>query len=334
MLASLQVFFITGLGLRLLPPPVPGQPPRRVRFRLFLLRGTIRQVSSSNPLSFPPVCGSIYETYPGSRYSFDSYEFPTCFSAEAAEDTTGSILLPDVREAARLLRIELLDSVADVCTPMIFHSFGFRNLWRDESPEVPFRRLSLDGFCTQVQVTDLRVNAELPWGNTLLSTFERAFQFHGPRPLCGRRPKPNEAPQPADFRWRDYASVWQRVQSFARGLLTRMERVGVSADGGVAIMAQNCEEWLVACFACWHLGRAVVAVATTTAERQLSAVLQQGQAEVLISDCFHGSTAAHPLLKLVIRCGGTVPSFLRLFRLMFGRIWRQYWRRHRRLNQV
>ena len=228
------VFYITGLGLRLLPPPVPGQPQRRVRFRL---------------------------------YSFDTYEFSTCFSAEATEDSTGTILLADVREAARLLRVELLDSVADV------------------------------------QVTDLRVQAELPWGNTLLSTFERAFQFHGPKALCGRRPKPTETGQPlADFIWRDYGSVWLRVQNFARGLLARMEHSGVSAEAGVAIMAQNSEEWLVACFACWYLGRAVVAVATTTPARQLSAVLQQGKAEVLVTDCFQGSSAAQP--PLVISIGG------------------------------
>jgi fatty acid CoA ligase FadD9 len=224
------VLYIIGLGLRLLPPPVPGQPRRRVRFRL--------------------CC-------------FDTYELPTCYSTEVVEDDSGSIFVTDVREAARMVRIELLNSVADV------------------------------------QVTNLRVNAEPPWGVSLLSTFDRAFEFHAPKPLCGRRSSASAQHKESEaFHWHEYGSVWLRVKKFAWGLRSRMEETGVSSDAGVAIMAQNGEEWLIACFACWFLGRAVVAVATSTPQRQLLAVLQQGKAEVLISDCVQSATSAPLVIGL------------------------------------
>ena len=226
-LTESAVLYIISVGLRLLPSPTTGQPRRRVRFRL---------------------------------YCFDTYEFPTCYSAEVVENDSGSVVLGGIREAARVLRIELLDPIADV------------------------------------QITDLKVNAEPPWGNTLLSTYDRAFEFHAPKALCGVRQGGS-----SNFQWHEYGSVWRRARRFAQGLLTRMETAGVGQEAAVAIMAKNSEEWLVANFACWQLGRAVVAVATSTPARQLSSVLQQGNAEVLITDCTPRSTPA--CLVLTVNVG-------------------------------
>ena len=146
-------------------------------------------------------------------FCFGEYEFSSCYSATAEEDVAGVVTVPNVNQSARLLRIELLRSTADV------------------------------------QLTDLRVHAELPWTNTLFGTFDRAFSFHASKPLCGKRPP--EAPGTATarpFAWRSYGTVWDRVKVFAKGLHGLMAQAGLGADVGVAVMAQNSEEWMVACF--------------------------------------------------------------------------------------
>lgn len=267
------------------PPLVGTQQHAELYIDLDLLsEGTVLYIASAGLRLLPPPASLAA---PRRRlrlrlFCFGAYEFPSGYSATAEEDASGVVTFPDINQGARLLRIELLRSGA-----------------------------------SDVQLTDLHVHAELPWANTLLGTFHRAFTFHASKPLCGTRPRAETAgtaesaaaaaASERPFAWRSYSTVWARVKVFARGLHALIGRRPDTEphDVGVALMAQNSEEWLVACFACWCLGRVVVAVPTTTSAAQLPAVLRQGKALVLITD---RTDVALPNLAVVVTIGAATAA--------------------------
>jgi fatty acid CoA ligase FadD9 len=207
-------------------------------------------------------------------YNIGAHEFPTCWSAEVCEDGSGVVSLPCINQAARLLRIELLAAAPSAT------------------------------------IAELNVRAERCWRDTLLDSFEAAFKFHGPKPLCGRRSDETAAAAAGDpraeFAWSTYDTVWQRATRFAKGLHALICTWGVSSGAGVGIMAGNSEEWLVAQFGCWMLGRHVVALATNLSAAHLANMLAQAKTEVLITDRVDVVVPAAVRLLVTIGAAGAV----------------------------
>ncbi|MFH2006132.1 MAG: long-chain fatty acid--CoA ligase [bacterium] len=87
--------------------------------------------------------------------------------------------------------------------------------------------------------------AEVPGPYNLVEIFENSVRKHGGRKLFGTKNRAGTA-----YDWVTYADVGRRVDDLRGGLAS----IGVNKGDGVAIIANNCVEWAVACYATY--GRA------------------------------------------------------------------------------
>ncbi|MBJ3778104.1 class I adenylate-forming enzyme family protein [Acuticoccus mangrovi] len=75
-----------------------------------------------------------------------------------------------------------------------------------------------------------------------------------------------------------YASLWQRVRAFAKGLST----LGIGRGSRVAILMGNEPEWIIADLAICTLGGTMVAVNTWVTTRELAYILKHSDADGLV----------------------------------------------------
>ena len=226
--------FCSRIQLKLLPIPLPNAPRRMIRVRL--------------------------RSYGVEEHNNASW------SATAIEDEQGCVQFLGLKQAGRVLRIEI---VADTL---------------------------FSGAVTTLQLRDVDVTGAPIWGNTLLATYRRAFSFHKDRrafgtrkPLSSSSSSSSSAASIPPFRWLTYHQIWNRALNFSRGLTARLSTMTASTTvdvttGGIAIMARNSEEWVIARLACLMLGRLCIGVAYNLDSNQLLSVLNQGQAIALVCD--------------------------------------------------
>jgi long-chain acyl-CoA synthetase len=86
--------------------------------------------------------------------------------------------------------------------------------------------------------------AEVPGPFSLVELFENSIKKHGSRELFGTKNQAGTA-----YDWVTYRDVGHRVDHLRAGLAD----IGVSAGDGVAIIANNCVDWAVACYATYGL---------------------------------------------------------------------------------
>src|SRR6516225_5745376 len=77
----------------------------------------------------------------------------------------------------------------------------------------------------------------------------------------------------------DYASLKERVDRFARGLLG----AGVRRGDRVAVLITNRVEWIVAAFAAAKIGAVVAAISTFSTPRELAWMLEHSVAVALVA---------------------------------------------------
>eukprot|EP01051_Picozoa_sp_SAG22_P005603 SAG22_NODE_337_length_12043_cov_58.339556_7_plen_447_part_00 len=259
----------------IVPAFAPGQP-RIVDFDL----GTPHFIRSARLRLLPAPPGGPIEAFCARRRvcirlsNNGGHEHRTGYTCESEEDAEGWVHFPHVQQCARRVWMQVAGTPAG----------------------------------TAVQISGIGIDTADAWGSTLVASFRRAFDFHSSKNLFGcRRSSASRAGEDADiaYVWCTFGSILRRVEDFARGLALATAAANVSsAEAGVGLMARNSPEWMIAQLACWVLGRPVIAIASTTPAAHLPSMLEQGRAEVLVTDRTDLAGIVLKDIRLTIQVGG------------------------------
>jgi long-subunit acyl-CoA synthetase (AMP-forming) len=116
--------------------------------------------------------------------------------------------------------------------------------------------------------------------SSMAAVIDNMFKSFAPRWCVGSR-DPTSDPKTHDgsYRWRTFGAVGARTRFFGAGL-----RQLVQTNARVAICGKNCEEWLVADFACILQGIVSIPLHTTASPSELAFILNDAEVEVVVCE--------------------------------------------------
>src|SRR6266849_2550991 len=119
---------------------------------------------------------------------------------------------------------------------------------------------------------------------TIGQVFEAQARKHGPRAFLKNK---------RDKVWHDHS--WQEVSEAAGRLRGGLARLGIKPGDRVAIMADNCPEWVIVDQAALGMGAIVVPLFTTSAAEETQHVLNDSTSRIV---CTYGENNIRKILAL------------------------------------
>ncbi|OQR88158.1 Long-chain-fatty-acid--CoA ligase, partial [Achlya hypogyna] len=142
---------------------------------------------------------------------------------------------------------------------------------------------------------------------TLLEQLQKAVDGHPNQPFLGRRPV-DAAGLAGPFEWQTYSECYKRIQHIASGLLQE-RMVEPTADGQrfLGIYMKNRPEWVLAQYAAFYAGAAVVPIYDTLGATSTTFILNQTLVATVVCttaevDSLLAKASASPTLQHIVLC--------------------------------